>query len=314
MRKIQAIVFALLFSHDWVFLCMGWINRRVRLFDSMFVMYPAASRYARAYAHPWVSRQYEWKPTWIGFGRQAGGGKIMMMCLTNPEDDLIDPKHAQQLAQTLQRLEKIQQMLGIAHCHLAGILPSVLAQRGLRSVSPEADVTADVVMKAVHQVEQCERLSSATPLIILGGAGFIGRRLVTQYRQHGRAVYVVDPQGQADDVWPEQLRGQAAILLNVTRKSVIDHYIVNMWSGLVLINEVYPAPDAGVIARLAAQGIQSYHVVGVKGWSFPPFPANYVGAIPCCAARWFAHSEVVVRPLHSPSDPAQWSVLDARTT
>jgi hypothetical protein len=140
-----------------------------------------------------------------------------------------------------------------------------------------------------------ESLPEQVPLIVLGGAGFIGRRLVAQYRAQGRVVYVVDPLGAAEDHWPSALTGQVVMVLNLTRKYALESYEPLMWAGMVLLNEVYPAPSSALVQALAARGVSSYHVVGVCGWAIPSFPASYAGAIPCCAAQAHGQPTVVLR-------------------
>jgi len=70
------------------------------------------------------------------------------------------------------------------------------------------------------------------------------------------------------------------------------------WKELVLLNEVYPEPNADEIAFLSGIGVQAYHIVGVKAQALPQFPFAYSGGVPCCAAWNTSDMEVLLRRLN----------------
>ena len=65
-------------------------------------------------------------------------------------------------------------------------------------------------------------------------------------------------------------------------------YARDLWPGVIVLNEVYPEPSAVEIAELEARGAHCYHIVGVEGWAWPPFPRAYRGGIPCRASLPFS--------------------------
>lgn len=65
-------------------------------------------------------------------------------------------------------------------------------------------------------------------------------------------------------------------------------YARDRWQGAIVQNEVYPEPSAAEIAELEARGAHCYHIVGVEGRAWPPFPRAYRGGIPCCASLPFS--------------------------
>lgn len=52
------------------------------------------------------------------------------------------------------------------------------------------------------------------------------------------------------------------------------------------------------VAALTAIGSCAYHVVGIGGRAYPPFPKAYAGGIPCCAGRMDPNLTSVIRRLH----------------
>jgi hypothetical protein len=118
------------------------------------------------------------------------------------------------------------------------------------------------------------------PIIVLGGRGFIGRKIVSILPKD--IVHCVDISGKSE--WPEFLRGKKALLVNVSLNSALSQYMHLLWPELVVINEVYPEPSPEMVGRLRSIGCHCYHVVGVKAKAFPLFPGGYEGGIPCCAA------------------------------
>ncbi len=191
-------------------------------------------------------------------------------------------------------------MLGASQKTFAGILPGVLFGKRIIRQSVEREVTVEAVFKAEQEVREREGYDGTIPVIILGGRGFIGRRLVAKLELNGRKVYCVDivNDDRCTPSWPSDLLGSQAILINVTKKAVLREYVSHFWPELVLLNEVYPEPSDEEIGMLSKLGSRAYHVVGVEAKAFPSFPKAYAGAIPCCAARLSHNMRVVVKKLN----------------
>lgn len=82
----------------------------------------------------------------------------------------------------------------------------------------------------------------------------------------------------------DQLRGCPVLLINISRRDVLERYIDSLWDGVVVLNEVYPECSQEGIEQIKVIGARYFHIQGVKAWSVPRFPGAYKGAVPCCAA------------------------------
>ena len=181
----------------------------------------------------------------------------------------------------------------------AGVLPGVLfIGRHIRTMH-ETEVVIDSVIQAIDSVLELESYPKCTPIIILGGKGFIGRRVVKRLK--GREVFSVDKSSdkgrKVSRDWPTQLKGSPTLLVNISRKFVLEHYLPEIWPELVLLNEVYPEPSKTELEHFQSQGGGIYHLAGVVGKAFPAFPKAYSGSIPCSAAHGHKNLQVNVKKL-----------------
>jgi hypothetical protein len=205
------------------------------------------------------------------------------------EEDFLNPDNNIHLKELVVETERIRLLTGASQKIFSGILPGVLFAKRILTDTTETDVTVEAVQRAAEMtLSQCDYPQDA-PLIILGGKGFVGRRLLKKF--NGRQVYSVDINGKDD--FPEQLHGSKALLINVSRKAAIGDYIRHLWSDLIILNEVYPPPLDNERALIATAGCKLFHVVGVEARSYPEFPGHYKGGIPCCAA-WNAGKDLRV--------------------
>lgn len=309
MRKIFAVLLIMLFSYELCYRVIGWFNRRYGWIDSVFLMYPASARYLYAYCPPAIARYCRWRPVWVGVARQQGGRWMLMFAVPNVEKDFLQPKHDHQLRKLLANMQRIETLVGAKQHSLAGVLPSVLSARGIRTQSPERMVTVTAVAAAVKQLSAEQGLPEQLRIVVLGGAGFIGAPVVTNLRTLGHQVVVVDP--QASTTWPSEWEGLPTILLNISRKNAIYQYIEKTWPAMILLNEVYPAPSTRAVELLAVRGVASFHLVGVVGQAWPSFPESYQGAIPCCAGQLETTPQVVLRRLDQTTQNASQAVSTA---
>jgi hypothetical protein len=301
-RQIAILALNLLIGHDMLLWLIGRLNRRIRTLRVIFVAYPVTPEYADAYCYRWVQRRCRWSPWLAGLYRQNGVVGLMAV-ISSSDDDFYhpaDPNHNRQHLEALvERAERFRQLLCAEQTSFAGILPGLLQARGIRVDGPEIEVTVEAVIQAEAKLRAEINYPDDTPLILLGGKGFIGRRLAERLAH--RETYVVDvlPGRRInDETWPFHLQRKAAILINVTKKAVISEYMRLFWKELILLNEVYPEPSEEEIAFLSAIGVQVYHIVGVKAWAIPAFPRAYAGGIPCCAAWKAPDMEVLLSRLN----------------
>jgi len=240
-----------------------------------------------------------WLPWPAGIFRQNGKWGLMTV-ISSLEDDFTDPGNVENLKTLLNRTERIRQLLGAKQKTFAGILPGVMYMKRLIRKSVEAEVTVQAVLQVERELKSQIDYPSDVPLIILGGRGFIGKSLLRSL--NGRKAYCVDANGDGNKAnmgaWPSHLKGQKAILVNLTRKAVLANYLHLFWPELVLVNEVYPEPKPGEIQELTARGSAAFHIVGLKARSYPKLPRAYQGGIPCCAGRLTDDMEVIVKRLN----------------
>lgn len=72
--------------------------------------------------------------------------------------------------------------------------------------------------------------------------------------------------------------------INLSRKGALRDYAPWLWPEAVVLNEVYPEPGREELRLTGEVGSQCWHIVGVQGMAWPPFPRAYRGGIPCCAS------------------------------
>lgn len=296
-RRISLVVLNWFFNHDCIFAMVGGLNRRFHFIESVFVAYPAIKEYTLAYGYKKQVNLYQWTPYFSGVIWQNGKIEIMF-AISATEEDFINPLNRENLRKMTERTEKVKKLLYASQKRFAGILPGILLLRRFIRYSVEAEVTVKIVALAERKVEELQNYKSV-PLIILGGKGFIGRKLVKKLISKGRNIYCVDMNGQFVNMedWPSHLRGKRAIMINVTRKAVLSRYLPLFWPELILLNEVYPEPSKKELNVLKRIGSPCYHVVGVRAKALPRFPGVYAGGIPCCAAWPSEKLEVIIKQL-----------------
>lgn len=183
-------------------------------------------------------------------------------------------------------MEAIRHLVGARQKTFAGILPSLFNTRGVMdgAKSMERRTTIAAVQLALVQVRQEHGFPENTPILVLGGRGFVGSGLmeVVAGQEHYYALDI----GEQKRFFSlrERYENKPLIVLNLTKKSAVLEYTPYFWSGVLLINEVYPELGKVEVEKLKAKGVVCYHIVGVRAKAFPPFPRGYQGGIPCCAS------------------------------
>lgn len=285
-------------NHDSVFRLIGALNARTGVIESVFLVYPANEEYGLSYAYRRRLERNRWIPWPTGILWQ-NGRLTLMVAVSSHDEHYWDLSHHESVVQLAELMEELRRKIGARQKTFAGILPGVLASRGILDEPPEGAITATVVAQAVRT------LASEHPeppaVIVLGGRGYIGRRLVAILEQE-MDVHPVDVQ-DPEATWPGHLEGAPALLVNVANRHALPAHVDKLWPGMTILNEVYPEPDEATLDVLTDLRIAVHHVVGVKAWAFPPFPAAYSGAIPCCAAWPSDQAEVVTRHLNPFASP-----------
>jgi len=290
-----------LIVHNRAFLrLIGWLNRRWHFLSTLFVMYPATEEYTRAYGPKRMWHIMRWSPWLVGFYVQDGTVGLSAV-ISSTEGDFRDPANLTNLRGMADESRAICDLVGASQLSFAGILPGVLNSHRIIKGSVEAKVAVEAVAKAEEALRASLGLTCDTPIVLLGANGFIGRRIAR--RLSARVLYMVDPTLHphgSDGRWQE-IRGRRTIVLNVATARALRDIAEKLWPEAIVLNEAYPEPDAETVAALQAMGCAVYHIAGLRGLSFPPFPKAYRGGIPSCAG----HVSSSMRPVILNLDPSE---------
>lgn len=303
LRRFAVLAVSAPINNPVVFWLIGLLNKRYRFLTTVFVAYGASRDYNRAYFYNWHERILRWRLWPVGIFRQNGRWGLMTGISSVEEDfyrTLTDERERENLTKLLHRTERVQKLLHADQITFAGVLPGIMAKAAIRTESPETDVTVEAVIKAEANIRQLLNYPSDAPIIVLGGKGHVGERLVRRF--DGREIYSVDLlHGKKINYeeWPRHLadRREKCILINLTKMTVVEDYVFLFWPQLAILNEAYPPPSARELEFLQGVGVRVFHVVGVEAFSMPPFPKAYRGGIPCCAAWNSPDMRVNVREL-----------------
>jgi len=287
-RRLLIILANWLFNYRFVFKIIGTVNKRFGFIESVFLAYPANESYALSYVYHSRLPKVRWNPWSVGFLRQNGKLGIMFV-ISAGNKDFRDPTNADNLRQVVAKMEDFRLLLNAKRKTFAGILPGILFLKRAIKETHEADTTVKAVGLAIAEVKAREKLPPDCPTIVLGGRGFIGRKVFANLPSEN--LYCVDTANGCE--WPDHLCCQRVLLVNIADNGALDEYVPKLWPGTVVLNEVYPEPKAATVERLKRFGCACYHIQGVKGHALPLFPHAYRGAIPCCSA-WMAEQMKVV--------------------
>lgn len=280
--------------NNWIGLT---ILRRLRLFQAVFVMYPADQTFADYFTFRLRQRVIKWRPFIVGMITHPSGKRTLMFAISAHVDGKDSAYEPEDLRNLHRRTERIQGLLGANSTHFAGTLPGRLSALRVRrgdNQGNEQRATVENVLKAIRFVRGTHQL----PVVILGSKGYVGRKVDESLRKTGISVTGVEKDG----VYYEGERVAESyapptdmhLLINITRPEVVNDYIDHMGEKTILLNEVYPAPHRDVVAAMKEKGVKPCHIAGVEARVWPSFPLSYQGAIPCCAALPGEDYDVVV--------------------
>lgn len=293
LRYLAISLFRTLFRLKFCHALIATLNRRFRIIEKFFVMYPGSTEYLHSIIPDSIVDTCRWSPVCCGLYWQ-NGSLGLIWGISSLEGAVAAPENAEQLAKMTSEVHELLASFGIEHVSYSGILPGVLASRRLRLSSTELSVTVSAVELAIQELTtHCFGSNVQVPLIVLGGKGFVGRRLLRSLGSE--RVYCID-RGDRDN-WPMQLGRSAAILVNVASAAAMYEYLDLFWPELVVLNEAYPDPSPELCQQVKAIGCPLYHLSGLIGGAIPPFPSAYAGSIPCCAGIEHSELQVLVKML-----------------
>ncbi len=276
--------------HDWFWWLLGRCNASGWV-KSIFMSYPANDAYAKEYVYAF--RIGSWRLRLTGFLWQ-NSKLIIMFTLFVEEAELLKRVNKEKLETTVNRMEKIRMLLRADSKTFAGVLPGVLVKRGLVKDAPEADITASIVIKAIELVNKEMGMQAHASIVVLGGKGFIGKRVVDRLSALDKAEICVIDLGERHK-WPRDYMRK--VIVNLARHDTIQSYYDLLRAGDIVINEAYPAPTSENVSIIRSLQCDCFHIVGVKAGAFPRFTHAYQGGIPCCAAWDAPEKEVIVKKM-----------------
>jgi hypothetical protein len=294
-RCIAAAISSYLLGTKAALALVGFVCRYVLRSPivSVFLLYPARKEYADALAYQWHQRRFSWHPGLVGLYRQ-GGRYGLIFGIPNLEDDIRAEENAPRLLELMSRMEVAQRGVGATRKVFAGILPSMFARNGIENehLAEQRYLTARAVLQALDQVMAKNGLGPEVPILVLGGRGYIASEVLRLCRDRKvRSIDVAELEEFRRFV--DECRGQPAVVVNLTKSGALLEYARELWPGVIVLNEVYPEPSTAELAELEARGASCYHIVGVEGRAWPPFPRAYRGGIPCCASLPFSPDDPI---------------------
>jgi len=293
LRRVAIVVLSVVCRTYIPFALMGLLNRMFPTFASVFFCYAGNSRYATHYSYSSCRGFLLWFPSMIGVFRQ--GPRWGLICAAPvTEAEFTNPKNALYLGQLLRRMLRIKMLLGVERVSFAGILPNVLRGRYPQTIRDgDGDRTPEVVRRAVHEVRNKHFAEKDHKVVLLGGAGRIGRAVYECLKADNIDLVVIDSAVTTAPTFKD-LGTASLILVDVSRPGVIQRYIQELPEGTVVLNEVFPEPSRDVVQQLKSRNIAAYHIAGVKAVVFPSLPHGYTNAVPCCAIHSDEIGELVL--------------------
>lgn len=284
--RIGVILLNSLLGRNWFYALLGLFNKLIlnRPIRSVFLLYPAHEKYTLAYVYLWYARRYKWRPIFLSVFRQNKKWGITF-AISATERDFYESINGDELRSLITKMELLRQRIGADQKTFAGILPGLFVSRRIMegSESIERKTTVLAVRQALDSVKRIENLPPDTPVVVLGGAGFIGKALTNPGTAN--KFYPLDVNDKNNFAGlADKFFGQPLIILNLTKKGTLGEYVPYFWPEVVVVNEVYPELSKTEVSAIKAQGASCYHISGVKGNAWPAFPRGYQGGIPCCAS------------------------------
>ncbi len=274
----------LLFNNRWMFA----IARYLRLFDAVFVMYPAGYEFADHFTFRMRQKSITWSPFIVGIIKHPRGERTLMFAISAFVDGKDGAFEGEMLRALHERTDVIRRHIGAASTHFAGTLPGKFSTLKIRrgdNQKNERRATQENVLSAVRLLRVKLGHDHLNAVVVIGSNGFIGKGVTEQLEEEGIVVISVDKSNP-----PEQRNYRKPdtphVVLNITGPEAINEYVtgLHMGVGTTVLNEAYPAPHPDVVQQMHELGAAVFHIAGVSAKTLPSFPSSYEGAVPCCAA------------------------------
>ena len=284
-RRLFVLNINIIFNNRIVWSIIGAFNKRLKLIKTIFLAYPANHKFAKEYVFDSVLEETRWHPWFTGFFIQ--GGKVgLKFAISSTENDFRDDNNLDKLRDIWLNMSYLKHLLETDQMTFAGILPGLFYKKKIIHTVPiELDNTVIAVKKVVLSIIDELNLKANTPIIVLGGKGFIGNKLIDE--MNDRNIYCIDIKDKENSITIKDIIDSSdnqVIILNIATQQALKDNLIYFNEKAIIINEVYPEPDIELSNKIKSKGSTLFHIVGVKGISFPRFPRAYRKGIPCCAS------------------------------
>jgi hypothetical protein len=284
-RRLFVLNINLLFNNRIVWSIIGVLNKRLKFIKTIFLAYPANHKFAKEYVFDSVLEETRWHPWFTGFFIQ--NGKIgLKFAISSTENEFRDDSNLENLRSVWLKMSYLKHLLETDQITFAGILPGLFYKKNIIHTLPiELDNTVVAVKKAVLSIMKESNLDNNTPIIVLGGKGFVGDKLINSMTDYN--MYCIDIKDPENSVNIKDIINSAkdkVIILNIATQKALKDNLIYFNEKAIIVNEVYPEPDISLSNKIKEKGSTIFHIVGVKGKAFPRFPRAYRKGIPCCAS------------------------------
>lgn len=208
------------------------------------------------------------------------------------------------MLETVNTLTQVVKKTRAREVRFAGIYPGRLDSYGVQREPIEKETTVVAVEQAIKKVRakyEKHGMKKDTPIILIGGGGYIGQSLEERIVDRDQCMVItidLDNRYQFRELTDYyDLRDKPAILVNLANPKAIDPMIEDLWKEVYVLNEVYPMFNWKTIEKLKQADIKAGHIVGAKGFMLFSLGRGYWHKVPCCLAHVGERFEIVIREL-----------------
>ena len=267
--------------------------RRFALFDYIFLIYPGDNSDIEGFCPLWLARTPLISRRPLIGGIITGKSRGLLLGVPNTAEEFRSNPETARIV--MERVLRIQKLVGAKSVALAGRLPGVLERQGMEIKSPVVmgvKGTLFSVIETINLAAKKHALEPSRTRIGIVGVGNIGQSLLEHLAKQGWNVFGVDMRAGigANTRTGEIFYGQAAlkalgdadIVVALTPTGAdFEPYLKHLRSDAIVLDDTHP------MIRKRPKGISFYKVaVGMDGVRFrPKLPGYRRNWMPGCAVE-----------------------------
>lgn len=256
-----------------------------------FMFYPASDKYVQKYMFKWVYDHFP-IPDIFPMGLMVRPGMISVYATTKDALQNVDGSRLKEITESIPTYFPYARSVS-----LAGSWPSMLNKAGLSDVdSPLVDASMGTIYTmdriCAQMVKKKGKELSNAVLCILGGGGFIGKRLLPKIKNNYKQIFAIDPiypedRSQDNTVYsndPAHIRYADAVLVLTPRGDDAAAYAAYAASGQIWGDDTFPDMTPRTREKIENAGARLFKPAMVdRSFRFiPPLPTFGVNRIPGC--------------------------------